>query len=275
METVTVDEAIKKGKRKTFYPSLMILFAVLALSFFLAGYSILPFWIIPVGFVPAILLAWLYWSLTITKWKLWAFENVRNVHELKKRAIREKLIAADDSFSAMTEIKSAADKQKWNALQFKFKQADIFNDDLTIPNETKIYFSKKKIFIEFIPMLILFSAGVFYSTKPNAYWFGIASFIGALFWGYLIYKKFKNRLTPQIIISNRGIQTITTAFYSWADIKNEDVLEEGGEDVSYFLTYKYPKGKEKLIIDNLQTDWRSLSKLLMLYRGRYCNGCNH
>jgi hypothetical protein len=42
----------------------------------------------------------------ITKWRVWAFENVRNVHELKKRAIQEKLISADSSIFEKTEIRT-------------------------------------------------------------------------------------------------------------------------------------------------------------------------
>jgi hypothetical protein len=270
METVTVDQAIQKGKRKIYYPSLAIFFTSIGLDFFLAGFNVLPFWIIPVGFLPAILLSWLYWSLTITKWKLWAFENVRNVHELKKRAIREKLISADDSFWMMTEIRSNADSERWDALQLKFKQKDVFNDDLRIPSETFIYFSKKKIFLELIPAVILLSTGIFFITRSTAGWFGIASIIGSAVWGYFIFPKLKNR-TPQIIISNKGIQTAKTDFYNWAEIKNEDVIEEGGEEVSYFLSYKHPKGSEKFNVDRLQIDWRSLAKLLILYRGRYKN----
>jgi hypothetical protein len=49
----------------------------------------------------------------ITKWRLWAFENVRNVHELKERAVQAKLIWPDHSIFEKMEIRSASDKERW------------------------------------------------------------------------------------------------------------------------------------------------------------------
>src|SRR5688572_28161200 len=101
-ETVSVDQAIAKGHRMVNYPVLIIMFGTLGLCLYLEIQKIFPFWIIPVGFGLAFGLAWLWWSIMITKWRLWAFDNVRNVHELKKRAVREKLIWADNSFFEKT-----------------------------------------------------------------------------------------------------------------------------------------------------------------------------
>ena len=85
-ETITVDEALRKGHKMVTYPGMAIMFAMLGISFYLGMAEITPIWIIPVGVVSSFITAWLYWSVMIIKWRLWAFENVRNVHELKKRA---------------------------------------------------------------------------------------------------------------------------------------------------------------------------------------------
>ncbi|MFN0203348.1 MAG: hypothetical protein ACKVTZ_17610, partial [Bacteroidia bacterium] len=123
-ESVSVDEAIAKGHRMVNHPIAIIAFVIIV-TYFFAYQQItdrFPPWGIAVGFLPTIvlvvLLAWLYWSIMITKWRLWAFENVRNVHELKKRAIQEKLIWPEDSVFNKTEIRSAADVQKWDSLQY-------------------------------------------------------------------------------------------------------------------------------------------------------------
>lgn len=110
-ETVTVDEAISKGKRMINYPGFSIMLIILGLCFYLGIEKIWPFWIVPVGFVLAFVVAWLYWSIMITKWRLWAFNNVRNVHELKRRAIQEKLIWPDHSIFEKTEIRNPTDKK--------------------------------------------------------------------------------------------------------------------------------------------------------------------
>lgn len=94
---VTVDEAISKGHRMVNYPVFIIIIGVIGLTIYLVLQKIIPTWCFPVGFILAFGFAWLMWSIMITKWRLWAFDNVRNVHELKKRAIQEKLIWADNS----------------------------------------------------------------------------------------------------------------------------------------------------------------------------------
>jgi hypothetical protein len=267
-ETVTVDEAISKGQRMVNYPVMIIMFGTIGLTLYLGIQKIIPTWGFPVGFVLAFGLAWLWWSFMITKWRLWAFDNVRNVHELKKRAIQEKLIWADNSIFEKTEIQNASDKEKLTTLQNKFRQEDLFQDDLTIANETVIYYSKGKNFIEMAVMLGCLGVGVYLLLKTDSYILGsILSIVGAYF-GFKEYKEATNT-EPQIIINDKGIKTISTDFYNWSAIENEEVISESsGKYTHYYLTYDHPNGAEHLQIDDYDTDQRSLNKLLILYRGR-------
>lgn len=267
-ETVTVDQAIAKGHRMVNYPVFIIMFGTIGLCFYLGTQKILPFWIVPVGFGLGFGLAWLWWSVMITKWRLWAFENVRNVHELKKRAVQEKLIWADNSIFEKTEIRNSTNKEKWSSLQHKFEKEDEFQDNLTIPNETIIYYSKGGNFLEMIVMLGCLGVGIYLLLKTDNYILGsILSIVGAYF-GYKEYKEATNT-EPQITINDKGIKTISTKFYNWNSIKNEDVISEGsGKHTHCYLTYHHPDGTEHLQIDDYATDQRSLNKLLILYRGR-------
>ena len=83
-EIVTVDEAIAKGHRMVNYPVFVIMIGISGLTLYLGSQNFIPEWCIPVGFILSFGLAWLWWSIMITRWRLWAFDNVRNVHELKK-----------------------------------------------------------------------------------------------------------------------------------------------------------------------------------------------
>lgn len=196
-ETVTVDQAIAKGHRMVNYPVFIIMFGTIGLCFYLGTQKILPFWIVPVGFGLGFGLAWLWWSVMITKWRLWAFENVRNVHELKKRAVQEKLIWADNSIFEKTEIRNSTNKEKWSSLQHKFEKEDEFQDNLTIPNETIIYYSKGGNFLEMIVMLGCLGVGIYLLLKTDNYILGsILSIVGAYF-GYKEYKEATNT-EPQI-----------------------------------------------------------------------------
>jgi hypothetical protein len=269
--TVTVDRAISKGHRMVNYPTVVILVMTLGICFYLGIQKILPFWIIPAGFGFAFGLAWLWWSIMITKWRLWAFENVRNVHELKKRAVQEKLIWGDNSIFEKTEIRSATDKEKWNAIQARFKQDDLFQDDLTVSNETIIYYSKKNNFFEMAMMLCCLGTGIYLLLETGNYIIGSALSIAGAYWGFKEYKEATNT-KPQIILNDKGIKTITTEYYEWAQIRNEEVISKGsGKHVRYYLVYNHPQGAECLCIDDYDTDMRSLNKLLMVYRGRNRN----
>lgn len=267
-ETIAVEEAISKGQRMVNYPVIVIIIGTIGVTLYLGEQELIPNWGFPIGFVFAFTFAWIWWSFMITKWRIWAFDNVRNVHELKKRAIQEKLIWADNSIFEKTEIRTATDKEKLNSLTNKFKQEDLFQNDSTIANETIIYYSKSKNFVEMTVMLGCLGVGVFLLFKTDSYIIGsILAIIGAYF-AYKEYKEATNTV-PQIIISDKGIKTISTDFYSWNDIENEEVLSEGsGKHTHYFLTYDYPDGAEHLQIDDYDTDIRNLNKLLILYRGR-------
>lgn len=267
-ESVTVDAAISKGQRMVNYPVFIIMMGTIGLTIYLGTQKIIPTWGFPVGFVLAFGLAWLWWSIMITKWRLWAFDNVRNVRELKKRAIHEKLIWADDSVFEKTEIRSATDKEKLALLKNKFNQEDLFQDDLTIANETVIYYSKGKNFVEMAVMLGCLGVGIYLLLKTDNYILGtILSIVGA-YYGFKEYKEATNT-EPQIIINDEGIKTISTVFYKWNAIENEEVISEGsGKHAHYFLTYQHPEGVEHLQIDDYDTDQRILNRLLILYRGR-------
>lgn len=265
---VTVNEAIARGHRMINVPVMGIMFGTLGLCLYTGIQKILPIWITPIGFLLAFGLAWLYWSIMITQWRLWAFEQVRNVHELKKRAVMEKLIWPDNSVFEKTEIRSTIDKERWSMLQHKFEKEDEFIDDSTIPSETNIYFSKGKNYVEMAIMLGCLLVGLYLLTKENDPIFGsILSLMGA----YFAYKEFQkaSNTGPQIVINDKGIKTVSTEFYQWKDIKNEEVISEGsGKYIRHYLVYDYPEGSEYLQIDDLDVNQQSLSQLLVLYRGR-------
>ncbi|MFM2386998.1 MAG: hypothetical protein RL660_1755 [Bacteroidota bacterium] len=270
-ETVNVDEAISKGHKMVTYPAIVIVVGIIGVTIYLGAERLIAAWGVPIGFLLSIGLSWLWWSIMITKWRIWAFHNVRNVHELKKRAIQEKLIWADNSIFESTEIRTSTDKAKLIELQNKFNQEDLFLDDLTIPNETIIYYAKRRNFIEMSLMLAILGLGMYLLNTSNDPFLGaFIAMLGAL----LSFKEYKEATNtkPQIIINDKGIKTINTDFYPWNDIENEEAISQGtGKYTHYYLTYHHPGGQERLRIDEFETNMRSLNKLLILYRGRSKN----
>jgi hypothetical protein len=245
---ISVDQAINKGLYLINIPSLLIFIGFPGFAIYLVAFENFSDWKLIVGGILAgIVFMWLYWSVAITKWRIWAFSNVRNVHELKKRAIQEKLIWPDESIFVKTEIRTSRDKERLSVLEEKFNLEDEFYDDLSVPDETIIFYAAAKNFFEMIIMLVAAGGGVY------------------------AYKEFKEATnkTPQIILNDEGIQTISTPFYKWEQIRNEETVTEGyGKNSEDYLVYDHPEGSEHLLIEDYQTDKRSLNKLLMLYRGR-------
>ena len=85
---ISVNDAIKRGQLIVNLPVFIFLFGFPILSWYLSNQNIIPEWGIIVAVGCGFLFSWLIWSYMITKWRIWAFENVRNVHELKKKAIQ-------------------------------------------------------------------------------------------------------------------------------------------------------------------------------------------
>jgi len=270
-ETISVDTALAKGHKMLTYPTLIIIFGTVGVAVYFSIKEILPFWMIPVAFGVGSVFSWIYWSFMVTKWRLWAFENVRNVHELKQRAIAEKLIWADDSPFVKTEIRFKADKEKWALLQDKFRIPDKFEDDPTVPYETAIYYGKVQNFFEMLIWVVMVGMGVFVLIGESYPIIGILMIgIG----GYVAIKEFKQATNnePQIILNDMGMQTISAGFYKWSEIRNEEVKMRGsGKSVRFYFIYDHPLGSEDISIDDFKINKKELEKLMRVYRGRFNN----
>ena len=141
---VTVSEAIRKGQTTINLPSGLIFFGFVVIGVvFSVQYQNFAGWIIAGSLILGLLLCLLYWCAKITTWKIWAYENVDHIHELQQKAVDSKLIYPDGSFWDKLAIASAEDKQRLAAAQGRFKQNDVFTDDVMVPTESLIYFSKQ------------------------------------------------------------------------------------------------------------------------------------
>jgi len=266
--SVTVNEALKKGTTTLNYGSGAIFVVFIGGGFVLSNlYPNLSAWMIVGGIVLGIVFAALYWCLQVTRWKIWAYENVDNIHEFQQRAIDSKLLYADDSAWNKIVISSANDKQRLAALQDRFKQKDVYTDDVTVPTETLIYFSKPASMFN-----MLLGAGMLgfaiYLLKGQS---PLPGAILGVFGAYLLYSGFKEytNTKPQIILNANGIQTAKTELQDWKVITGERVyIESSGKSSTTYFTYDYPGGTEKVNIGDLAIDAEPLRNLLHVYRLR-------
>ena len=63
-------------------------------------------WVGLVVFVSGFVFAWLWWSLTVPRWRVWAYERVEDIPALKQSAVEVGLTWPDGHFFSKTEIKS-------------------------------------------------------------------------------------------------------------------------------------------------------------------------
>lgn len=270
-QEISVNKAIKRGHLIVNIPVFICIIGIPALSFYLSNQNLIPKWGIGIGFVLGFVIAWLVWSFMVTKWRIWAFENVRNVHELKKRAIQEKLIWNDGNIFEKTEIRNSEHKSRLKKLEKKFEQEDEYREDHSLPLKMEIHYSKAYNYVELGVSILIIGVGIYFFTKAD-----IKQYIlGAIISGIGLYstiKEFRKALDtkPKIIIDSRGIQTKNVEFKNWSSIKSEEVIQEGyGKSAKSYLIYFYDEEEfEKIEIDSLNVTHRELENIIRTYRIR-------
>lgn len=270
-EQISVDKAINRGHLIVNVPVFVSIIGCPALALYLSRQNLIPDWGIGIAFLIGFVLAWLIWSFMITKWRIWAFENVRNVHELKKRAIQEKLIWNDGNIFEKTEIRNSKDKSILKKLEKKFEQEDEYREDYSLPLKMEIKYSKAYNYVELGVSILIIGVGIYFFTKGETKQY----ILGAIMTGIGLYstiKEFRKALDtkPKIIIDSKGIQTKNVEFKDWSNIESEEVIQEGyGKSAKSYLTYFYDEDEfEKIEIDSLNVTHRELENILRTYRIR-------
>lgn len=262
-ETVTVEQALNKGRWKLKYLPMIATFGCIGGGFFLSKQEIFGGWIIPTGFVAGFTLGWILWSYFVMKWKIWAYENVRNIHELQRKAVQEKLIWNRGSWFEKTEVKNYHQKQKLKQLQKKFLEKDVYKDDNSVPKETIIFYSRNTL--AFLLALYIGISGL------GVYFLKDKEYIGLLFFGFGLYLSFNQikklrEKSPQISINDKGIILKNENLISWDRIYNDRVYcQSNGKNSTNYLAFN----DEEISIDDLGITFSELENLLHVYRVRF------
>lgn len=80
--------------------------AVAAAAGWIAGYRSEGFAVAGAIFFPSVAVAWLVWSIQVPRWRLWAYERVDDLTELKARAVAAQLIWPEGHWFEKTEIRT-------------------------------------------------------------------------------------------------------------------------------------------------------------------------
>lgn len=268
MRPISVNKAISRGQLTVTLPSALLLFGAIGSSLYLSITKHIPTWGVILGLILGLIISWLYWSYFITKWKLWAFHNVRNVHELKRKAIEQGLIWKDSSWFTKTEIKTKQDKLDWQNLQSKFKRKDEYLENKSLPHATIIKYSKFKNGVQLGIMLLCLVLGIHLLMTTHHLAKGLLlTLVGAFF----AFKELKQVLNNkvQLIIDAKGIKGDSIEFKSWRLIKNEaTIIERNGKNHYTYLVYDHDSGSEKIDVSDFNVSRKQLENALKTYRIR-------
>ena len=233
-------------------------------------------WIFPIGFVSTIALMWLWWSFVITKWRIWAFGNCRNVHELKRKAIEQKLIWNDNSWFNKTEIWSNEQRKRWIEIEKMFVQeggVESIHDDGQIPNQTIIKNSealKWKYGVMILGGLIF----AYVELKDGEIFLPIFIIGISIFGGIFLLPKVLDS-SPQIILTNEGIKFKDANLVSWSKVKKANVVLQGsGKNARWYLDIDYRSKDsngnlgEYIELSNFNLNPGKIEERIKIYRQR-------
>jgi len=286
---LSVMEAVRKGKSKLLLPRILLALGLFYFTFLgWLFFTILGkatsndaglvskfglIWI--ASFIPFVILPFWFWSRRTTRWKLWAFENVKNVHELKQVARRAALYANYGSFLDKITIQTKSEREQWANLQSKFNRTDVFEDDAKVPTETVIYFSIGSrliltvVYLAIGTIALLITIAAFHPASDK--WVAIPG-IGLMVWMlYLIFTMMRDVVQhkPQMVLSDKGIETIKEGLQGWDVIFNERITQGNRKDMGWILRYNHPHGTARIDIGHYTINHKELYHLLKIYRGRY------
>jgi hypothetical protein len=275
-KNLSVKKALLIGRIFITIPSIVIVLGFFTSSFFLADARLIPEWSIPLMYIAGIIFFFLYRGFIVTRWRLWAFSNARNVHDLKKWAINFYLIGKDGSYFEKFEFRTPADKLKWKILKKKFDIEDIFEDDQSYPTKTIVYYSSQKQVVYSVLPVLFTSIGICFAIT-GMYVLAILITIFGMYIPYTLNKYSKKKM--KVTIDDKGIETASTKFYPWSFINDAKIVKSlpiiyTGSFTrikkNYYLKYNYPGGKENIqILSSHYMFCRKIEKLVEIYRGRY------
>jgi hypothetical protein len=242
----SIDEVIRKGQIEVNGPVAIIMFGIPIIAILVAP-IIIPKEYVGISTVAGLflgfILAWLWWSYRIVKWRIWAFENTEKSdwQKLKERAINQKLIWNDGSIFEKTEIRSREENQKILEINSKVNQVEInkkedelslnaIEDDPLVPSQIDYYYKRVETIMSLVLPIILSLLGI-YLIGVDQILIGAISIIMAF------YQTNLNRISDvwkkevQFSIGNNGINFKNLSdlgFVIWEDTQDISVDIENG-----------------------------------------------
>jgi len=272
-EEITVKQALERGRKMLNVPSSVVPKIISGMMVLLALLKVAA-WQYALFSVPLSMLLFplFYRSYMVTKWKLWAYEKVRNVHELKAKAVMQGIISEDPGFLERL-FRTAAAESRLKELELKFRVPDLFIDNQQVPEETTFFYSANNLILPVLLIIlsVLVSLYSFLKNEKEIAFLAVTATI------ILLFQTLRKRkeVALYLILNDKGIGTFNYPFIPWDAISGEKIIRGKVDDTSdFYLVFNTPSGEESLGIDHLSVKPAELLDLLKIYRVRCEMNCN-
>lgn len=226
--TTSIQDAILRGFKQIVFPRRVIQLIGLFLCLLL---MVLDFSWWDLLLLPTALLLAQYYSIRArTKWRIWCYENVADIHQLQRSAELAELLMVQ-SYNKPGFLASKKQNEILKQLQTRFDADISFVDDTSIAAETPIY---RKFSAQ--PIMVLGAQGIQYKNEGLFEWNNIA---------------------------NARIAHVT---YSRTSARTGAGIDAGSKD---FFRFEYGSQRFEIPLSSLKiTNWK-LDLLMYIYRGRF------
>jgi len=292
----SIKSAILRGQLLVNMPILAIVFGFPCLAvefeniFLEQPFDLSTFWrvLIFIGvIIISLLIAWLYWSFAISKWRTWAYKNVakKDWEALMWAAVDANLTWAPGHPFESTEIRNEDEKEEISSFyqyisskKRREKALGSYSEDKDVPVETRYYLNKKRAWIELIAIVFIGLIGlgnVIFAPQI------LLKIIGVVIIGYLIYDikdspvwDILKKDVAQIILTEKGIsiKKKSLTFYSWRIVEYINWEEE---EKKMIITVENENQREEefskitIKLELLKVHPREFLKCAKVYLGRY------
>jgi len=231
--STSIQEAVRTGLREISQPSKYILWAafICPIVLILLGSTLWVLLIFPFG---AIISA-IYTMWAKTRLRIWAYENVGDIHQLQRSAELAGLLRLR-SHESTSGLMSHSQRKKLLSLLERFSEEESFVDDPAFPNETHLFARSAVSPAANRPLLTLNDTGIHVESEGFFEWDSISD-----------ERIVRVSYTRQLFLPAFRISAGSTALFR----------------------FEFPSGRIEIPLPSIRTTIWELDLLLYIYRGRF------
>ena len=226
------------------------------------------------GFAIGIVISWKWWAYFVSKWRLWAFDNLADddLITLKELAITNKLIWYDDSGFEQFEIRTKSDHDRLDPIFENISELEQIEElklDLTTPDVYSYKLSKRENIVESLAMILILVVSIFIL-------FTDVYFVSIILWLFIV-KDLKNLKyvtsalaeDDYLVFTEDVIRIGSKEFIDWKSVERIGI----DRDERLLTIHFYRENKEKVTKFDLwrleSYEYNKFSKILDLFIERY------